>query len=280
MIEIEQIGEIVKFRMARTLFGRGLYFTAAYWVDGLVVDTGCSHTVNEFSAALGNLPIKRIVNTHSHEDHVAGNAMLSEKYGAEILAHPAAVPILADPGKNRLRPYQLLMWGNPKPCSASAIGETVETDHHRFDVIYTPGHSSDHICLYEPDSGWIFSGDTYVGGRDKSLRADYNIWGIIESLKTLASLDSSLLLPGSGTARANPREDLLKKIEYLEETGSRVLELHKRGFSIRSIRKRLFGPEMLIAYYTLGHFAGNNLVRSYIEDIPCREIDNPNLRES
>ncbi len=105
-----------------------------------------------------------------------------------------------------------------------------------------------------------------MGGKDKSLRADYNVWQIVESLKTLALLDSYVLFPGSGTARKNPKQDLLEKIEYLEETGARVLDLHKRGWARRRIRQELFGSEMSIAYYTLGHFSGRHLVRSYIED--------------
>jgi hypothetical protein len=122
--------------------------------------------------------------------------------------------------------------------------------------------------LYEPKQGWLFTGDVYVGGRDRALRLDYNVWQIINSLKDLASLDVKILFPGSGTTRVSPHEELLGKIKYLEETGHRVLALHRQGWSRRRIRRRLFGGEMSIAYYTLGHFSGRNLVRSYIEDRP------------
>jgi len=268
MIQIEQIGEVRKFRLARTIAGRGLYFTAAYWVDGLMVDTGCAYTVRELLESVDNFPVRCIVNTHSHEDHIAGNAALQAKFGAEVLTHPEALPILAQPRKRRLRPYQLVMWGYPEPSDAKAIGNFVETERHRFEVINTPGHSSDHICLYEPKQGWLFTGDVYVGGRDRALRLDYNVWQIIDSLKRLASLDVKILFPGSGTTRVSPHEELLGKINYLEETGHRVLALHRQGWSRRRIRRRLFGGEMSIAYYTLGHFSGRNLVRSYIEDRP------------
>ena len=36
MIAVENIGEIRKFRLARTILGRGLYYTGAYWLDGLM----------------------------------------------------------------------------------------------------------------------------------------------------------------------------------------------------------------------------------------------------
>lgn len=272
MIHIEQIGEVRKYRLARTIAGRGLYFTAAYWVDGLMIDTGCAYTVRELLESLDNLPVRSIVNTHSHEDHIAGNAALQAKFGAEVLAHPEALPILAQPRKKRLRPYQLVMWGYPEPSDAKAIGNVVETQRHCFEVIHTPGHSPDHICLYEPKQGWLFTGDVYVGGRDRALRADYNVWQIIDSLKRLASLDVKILFPGSGSARESPHEELLLKIKYLEETGQRVLALHRQGWSRRRIRRGLFGREMSIAYYTLGHFSGRNLVRSYIEDRPYTNV--------
>lgn len=268
MIEVEKIGEIRKFRLARTVLGRPLYFTAAYWIDGLMVDTGCYFTVSELLDALKDVEVKTIINTHSHEDHVAGNAALKTRYGAEIAAHPEAIHVLSNPGKQHLRPYQHAMWGRPEPSTASRIGEVVETDRYRFKVIHTPGHSRDHICLFEPEQGWLFTGDAYVGGRDRALRHDYNIWQIIESLKKMAQLEVRLLLPGSGNERYNGREELLSKITYLEDMGEKVLEYHARGWSRRRIRKRLFGPEMAIAYITLGHFSGLNLVRSYIEDSP------------
>ena len=79
MISIEQIGPIRKFHLARSMWGRSLYFTTAYWVDGLMIDTGCSHTLEELVRAVQDLPVERIVNTHSHEDHVAANAALQSK---------------------------------------------------------------------------------------------------------------------------------------------------------------------------------------------------------
>jgi len=47
MIKVEQINAVRKFQMARSFLGRVLYFTAAYWVDGMMVDTGCAYTVQE-----------------------------------------------------------------------------------------------------------------------------------------------------------------------------------------------------------------------------------------
>jgi hypothetical protein len=50
----------------------------------------------------------------------------------------------------------------------------------------------------------------------------------------------------------------------------RSTKADKRGMSYDQIRRTLFGRAALIAYVTLGHFSGRNLVRSFIEDCPSR----------
>ncbi len=272
MIKTQDIEGVIKIKLARSLLGRPFYFTTAYWVDGLLVDTGCAHTQEEFLAAVEDLGVERVVNTHSHEDHFGANGALQARRGVEILAHAEALPILADPRLLRLQPYRRIFWGYPPPSVAQPVpfgpGEAVETAHHLFQVIHTPGHSPDHICLYEPEKGWLFTGDAYIGGRDRALRVDYDIYAIIDSLKKLAKLNSTRLFPASGTVRDNPHKDFVLKIKYLEEMGERVRELHQKGLSRSQIRKAVFGREMPIAYITLGHFSGRNLVRSYLENIP------------
>ncbi|NIQ40095.1 MAG: MBL fold metallo-hydrolase [Proteobacteria bacterium] len=272
MIFVEQVDEVRKFRLARTFFGRGLYYTAAYWVDGLMIDTGCAYTVGELVSALDGVAVDFVVNTHSHEDHIGANAALTRRFKTQIGVHPLGLDVLTAPRERQpLRPYQQFMWGYPDPSRGTAIGERVETERHRFDVIHTPGHSRDHICLYDSDRGWLFSGDVYIGGRDRALRADYNIWQIIDSLQKLAKLDVTFLFTGSGRVRENATRDLLEKIDYLADTADRILELHRRGLSYNAIRRKIFGRELPISYLTLGHFSGKNLVRSIVEDRPTIE---------
>lgn len=259
-------GEVHQYRMARTLLGRNVYFTTAYLVDGLMIDTGCAHTAGELLEALSGERVERIVNTHSHEDHFGANAEIQERFEVEALAHPLALPVLADPRCRRLRPYQKVMWGWPRPSRGTPVGERVETGRHVFEVLHTPGHSLDHICLFERERGWLFTGDTYIGGKDRALRADYDVWEIIASLKKLAALDVEMLFPGSGTVRDKAREVLADKVAYLEGLGEEVLALYERGVSPERIRKRLLGREGSICLITLGHFSGRQLIRAYLRE--------------
>ena len=265
MIERQDFGEVVKLKMSRDVPGPIRYHTSCYWVDGLLIDTGCAHCSREFGRATADLPLSQVVNTHCHEDHIGNNRQCQDR-GATLYAHALALPYLAAPRALKLHPYRHIFWGTPRPSMAATIGETVATEHHEFQVIPTPGHSPDHIALYEPRMGWLFTGDAYVGGRDRALRAGFNIHQIIDSLKKLAELPAGRLFPASGSVVPNPAAALASKIAYLEETRQKVRTLHAQGRSASQIRDALFGREMAIAYVTLGDFSGLNLVRSYLAE--------------
>jgi glyoxylase-like metal-dependent hydrolase (beta-lactamase superfamily II) len=267
MIQVEKAipsGEVLKLRLARDILGRPIYFTAAYWVDGLLIDTGPAHTAGQLLHALEGWRVEQVVNTHCHEDHIGANAALQAAFGCPVYAHPQGLQVLRDPRLQPLQPYRLIFWGRPRPSQPTAVGEQVETDRFCFQVIHTPGHSPDHVCLFEPERGWLFSGDTYIGGEDRALREGYDIHGIIASLKKLAQLPVQAIFAGSGSVREAGVEPLQLKIAYLEELGQRIRSLHGQGLSPRQIRRRLFGRELPIAYVTLGHFSGIHLVRSYL----------------
>ena len=272
MIQIESVPEVrqvVKFRMARQVPTQPPYFTAAFWVDGLQIDTGCAHTAQQLISALKDWPVEQVVNTHSHEDHIGANAEVQERFGCPIRAHPDALPILHNPRLQPLQPYRRIFWGWPKPSRGEAIGEWVETQQFRFQVIHTPGHSPDSLCLFEPEQGWLFSGDTYVGGKDRALRQGYDIYGIIASLKKLAELPVRAIFAGSGSVRLSGAEPLEEKITYLEELGERIRSLRAQGLSARRIRRQVLGRDQRITYITLGHFSGLRLVQSYLaEPVP------------
>jgi hypothetical protein len=51
MISSTQFSEVIRFDLARTIAGRGRYWTTAYLVDGLLIDTGCAHAADELVGA-------------------------------------------------------------------------------------------------------------------------------------------------------------------------------------------------------------------------------------
>ncbi len=266
MLRVQEHGSVRKLLSARSIFGRTFYHTAAYWVDGLLIDSGCAYTASELSDATDSLALEQIVNTHSHEDHIGANGVLQCRRGAAIFAHRLALPVLANPRLQRLQLYRRIFWGWPDSSKGNPVGTWLETEHHRFQIIPTPGHSLDHICLYEPERGWLFSGDAFIGGEERAARPDYDIYGIIASLQKLATLPVSRLFPGSGTVRDDPVPAILRKVEHLEGLGTEIQRLYQQGCDVRAIKRQVLGREPFLTYLTLGHFRASYLVQSYLQE--------------
>ncbi|MCJ7515423.1 MAG: MBL fold metallo-hydrolase [Dehalococcoidia bacterium] len=235
----------------------------AYLVDGLLIDSGPAYTAEELTEFLKDKGLKMVVNTHYHEDHIAANALLKERYGAELLAHPLAVDKINRPAK--LYPYQVDVWGYPVPSQVKEIGDSVITENFLFEVISTPGHDRDHICLFERNQGWLFSGDLFVGTHPNVVRPMDDIWQIIADLKKVKGLTPRFLFPAPGKVIAEPVPVLEQTIQYLEELGQKVTELHDKGLSPAEIMQQIFGNEAPIADLTQQQFSSINMVKSFLK---------------
>jgi glyoxylase-like metal-dependent hydrolase (beta-lactamase superfamily II) len=132
-------------------------------------------------------------------------------------------------------------------------------------VVYTPGHSADHLCLFEENHGWLFSGDLFVGGRDRAVLQGCDIWAMMASLARVWDLPITLLFPGSARVRQDPCAEIRLKLAYYQELGERILSLQRQGWDRGAIVRAVCGGPMWIEFVTLGHFARKWLVLSYLE---------------
>jgi glyoxylase-like metal-dependent hydrolase (beta-lactamase superfamily II) len=264
MIEVADFEDVTRFKMSLEAEGKPVYWVAAYLVDGLLIDTGCSHTVDELADCLEGRDLRMVVNTHYHEDHVGANRILAERFAVPIYAHPDSVPHIARVPE--LRPYQEYVWGYPQTSEVSPLGDSIQTERFRFDVIETIGHSEGHIALVEPTRGWCFSGDIFVTEKPKVIRADEDAAGLISSMKLLAGLPTKrlVLFTSMGAIIPDGRRVLLSCVEYLEDLRAQAIALEEQGLGIEEIRERLLGKGSSLATMTGGHFSSDNLVASLL----------------
>jgi len=263
MLTATEYEQVTQIKMSRYPEFRPATYVSAYLVDSLLIDSGLAHTAEELADFLKDKAVKTIVNTHYHEDHISANALLKERYGAELLAHPLAINRINKPAT--LYPYQEEVWGYPIPTQAKEIGDSVSTQHFHFEVIHTPGHSPDHICLFEKSHGWLFSGDLFTTIHPNVARPEENQWQIIASLKKVKDLMPQALFPAPGRIISEPIATLEQTIQYLEDLGHRVMELSDKGLSPVEIRQQIFGDEAPIAELTQQQFSSENLVKSYLK---------------
>lgn len=109
--------------------------------EGIVIDPSWDLENIEQVINRNNLKIKFIVNTHHHFDHTLGNEAIAKLTGAKIVQHKES---------------------SLKHDISVENGDTIQFGKSTLNVLHTPGHSKDSICLV--GDGKFFSGDTLFVG--------------------------------------------------------------------------------------------------------------------
>lgn len=211
----------------KTLFLQGYEFSSNIYIiqNGYlsIIDPGNDYTAFMDLFALGFKPpdIKKIFLTHGHIDHVGGAIELFRGYpgyqnlDVEIILHEAG-------------PVQFKEMARGLGCRLTEVrgGETLELSGFEFEVIHTPGHTLDGLCLYHEPSRTLFSGDTVLP--DAMAEPDQAAGGRLDhylyALRTLRKKDIDNVMPGHGglvpkigrLVVQDTYEGLIKKLVGLE----------------------------------------------------------------
>ena len=180
----------------------------------VLVDTGYGSDAERVLAALAGAGVSPgdldlVVNTHSHSDHVGGNARLQGSYGVLIAAgredagavtarRPEAC--LAEWLDQPVEPYRVDRVLEP--------GERVAIGPARWEVLATPGHMPGHLSLFQPELGVLLLGDALhaddVGWLNLPLDGTAAIEASLRTVETLGRLPVRIALSGHGPPILDP----------------------------------------------------------------------------
>jgi len=166
------------------------------WVIGdeaecIVIDA--PHSVEDILAVVGERRVKAIVCTHAHDDHVrvapALREAVNDGQGAPILLHPDDRPLWELTHTDHLWDVDL------------ADGQVLEVAGTTLQVLHTPGHAPGAVCLYAPDLGCVFTGDTLFHGGPGATGRSYSDLPTLEAsirARLFALPDDTVVHTGHG----------------------------------------------------------------------------------
>ena len=131
-----------------------------YFIDGLLVDTGPSVRKKSLIPIFKSWDIEQVAITHYHEDHAGMAPWVSEHVQGDIFVHEESVSVVDK--KAQIPWYREFFSGPRKAFEAIPYPSVIKTNKCEFYPIKTPGHTEDHICLLEPNKGWLFTGDLFI----------------------------------------------------------------------------------------------------------------------
>ncbi len=192
--------------------------------QALLFDTGMGiGDIRKITTKLTSRPVV-VLNSHTHNDHVGGNWQFTFVYGMDTNFTRTNAKGSREDAQSEIAPDQLCgdlpKAFNPKTYATKpwkishAIhdGFKVNLGGRTLEVVSTPGHTPDAICLLDRANGLLFTGDTYYPGPIWLYRPETDLDAYANSLKRLAALspELKLVLGAHNVPGANP--DVLPKL--------------------------------------------------------------------
>src|SRR5215211_2364272 len=204
-----------------------------------LVDAGLPDQVEAINAALveagiGVRDLRRIIFTHQDLDHVGSGAALVRQSDATVLAHPADSPHI----EGSLRPLKFtpeMLEQRPQMREVLERLEPVGVDEHLEDgdrldlaggtrVIFTPGHTPGHLCLYLERSKVLVAGDAltaeggHLNGPNPSMTLEMR--PAMQSIRRLADLEiDTIVCYHGGVVGEDANGQLRRVIQELSRGG-------------------------------------------------------------
>ena len=225
-------------------------------------------------------PIRYLINTEHHIDHIFGNYFFK---GAGTVVHHQGVydnfmvptPELNpynyakealptdDPEGEAIFPDEETYFEDPNKASIVFTGDIrLEVGDHTFDLLHTPGHTPGQVAVFVPEERVVFTGDTIFSECQTWLMtSDVAQW--LEALERIKELDFDYLVPGHGpvTDKAYIDTQRFNLMEWETAVAAAVAEGWSREETIERVHFRDKCSVDIGQEYMMDHIQENILRR-------------------
>jgi cyclase len=186
-------------------------------------------------------PIRYLINTEPHGDHISGNAYFP---GVEVVAqeglkarYEQAIPqMLSEERAQRMKetdPDSVWLLNHPDyppnpPTKTFDKELTLHVGNHTFLITHLPGHTAPQTAILVPEEGVVFTGDN-IFFKCKTFIQEADPWEWLDALRALEQMDVDVIVPGHG--ETCDKEYLSTQAQIIENWLGTVEDFVKRGHS-------------------------------------------------
>jgi endoribonuclease LACTB2 len=254
MLVVRDHGPVRQLEMA-SLAGRlSGYKVSAFVHRDVLVDTGPPRAAGALARWLDRHPVRAAVVTHWHEDH-AGNLALLAGRGVPVHASHRTLELLA--GSRPLARYRRAVWGEPRPP-----GPLTPPAGLPFELVPAPGHSEDHLVVWDAGARIAFLGDLFLGVRACVMHRGEDPYALLNSIERVLALGPAEAFCAHRGRLHDPARVLGARARWLDAALREAERLVDAGWSDGMIRLQVLGREGLTPRLSGGELRKRHFVEA------------------
>lgn len=186
-------------------------------------------------------PIRYLINTEPHNDHIRGNAYFP---GVEVIGqsglrprYDKAIPQMTGPElletMKQTDPDSVWLYNHPSypPNPPTRLFDeelTLNLGNHTLHCLHLPGHTAPQTAIHIPEEGVVFTGDN-IFSRCKTFIQEADPWEWLAALDRIAALDVEVIVPGHGEPM--DRSYCKEQAQIIQDWVGAVEKMVKRGLT-------------------------------------------------
>ncbi|GAB2177218.1 quinoprotein relay system zinc metallohydrolase 2 [Dongia sp. agr-C8] len=189
------------------------------------------------------LPVRYVINTHFHPDHVLGNAAFLGEH-AEFIGHKNLPMGLMARRDSYVAAYESVFGANAAqdaivvPSHLVSGTETVDLGQRRLEIRAFPtAHTDSDLVVIDQTSQTLFAGDLVFLERTPAI--DGSILGWLKAIEALRGIPAARVVPGHGPVTAPWPAALDPEQAYFELLARDIRKLLAEGGSLQQATDRI-----------------------------------------